>query len=303
MKTVIKYLLFPTLMMPVMLFAQLDPVSLALRAYQGGDLNKAKELIDIAVNDDTYSTQSKTWYFRGYIYKDLYKQDRQSIDGRALREEAIKSYQKAVNLDSEKEFTEDTHKSLKYLASTLYNDAAIALDTNNFRDAQVFYEEYKSVMRFIDPGIDFRSRDIEFKLYKASKLSLLFENPEPGTNTEELGNEIIKLYEEVLALDSNNVSANYNLAIHYYNQGVHIIDNMDIELPFEELFAIQDKVTELFQKALPYMLKAYKLSPERKSILQGLSGIYYGLNDIEKSEYYQKLLEEIEQKENSGGNK
>jgi hypothetical protein len=69
---------------------------------------------------------------------------------------------------------------------------------------------------------------------------------------------------------------------------------MDYELPFEELFAVQERVMELFTKALPYMLKAYELDPTRKTTLQGLSGIYFGLNDIEKSEYYQKLLDELE---------
>lgn len=281
-------------MAPIGLRAQLDPVSLALRAYQNGDLQKAQELIDVAVGDENYNALSKTWYFRGYIYKDLYKADRNSPAGHDQRFAAIESFEKTIDLDEPKEFVTDCHQSLKYLASTLYNDAAVALDTNNFDVAQRYYDRYKEVSRITNPTIDYTARDIEFKLYKASKYSILFDDPANAERVEELSSNIVQLYEEVLVLDSNNISANYNLGIHYYNQGVNIIDNMDYELPFEELFAIQEKVMELFSKALPYMLKAYELDSTRKATLQGLSGIYFGLNDIEKSEYYQKELEKLE---------
>lgn len=281
------------LMAPVGLRAQLDPVSLALRAYQNKDLVKAKELIEVASSDETFNKLSKTWYFKGYIYKDLFKEDKQSSDGNEYRFTAIDAYLKAIELDDNNEFTTDCKQSLKYLASTLFNDAAVALDTNNIETAERYYKRYKEVSKITSPEMDFTARDIEFRLYKASKYSIMHDNPNADTDVEALSKEIAKLYQEVLQLDSNNVSANYNLAIHYYNQGVNIIDNMDYELPFEELFAIQEKVMELFQKALPYMLKAYKLDPKRETTLQGLSGIYFGLNDIEKSEYYQQELEKL----------
>lgn len=281
-------------MTPLGLRAQLDPVSLALRAYQNKDLAKAKELIEVAVSDSNFNALAKTWYFRGYIYKDLYKEDRKTSTGHQYRQIAIESYLKAIELDQAHEFTEDCYQSLKYLASTLYNDAAVALDTNNFDVAQQYYDQYKNLSKTTNPEMDFTSRDIEFKLYKASKYSILFDNPDGVNNPDHLSEEIITLYKDVLLLDSNNISANYNLAIHYYNQGVNIIDNMDYDQDFEQLFAIQEKVMELFAKALPYMRKAYKLDPLRKATLQGLSGIYFGLNDIEKSEQFQKELEKLE---------
>lgn len=281
-------------MAPFGLRAQLDPVSLALRAYQDKDLLKAKELIEIAAKDDNFSDLSKTWYFKGYIYKDLYKQDRQSPTGHEYRDVSIASFKKTIELDANKEFTNDCMQSLKYLASTMFNDAAKALDTNNMDKAQEYFDEYKTLSKLTNPSIDFTVRDIEFKLYKASKYSIAYDQTSDSAALEELSTKIVTLYEEVLALDSNNVSANYNLGIHYYNQGVHIIDNMDYELPFERLFLIQEQVMELFQKALPYMLKAYELDPTRKATLQGLSGIYFGLNDLEKSEYYQNELKKLE---------
>ena len=281
------------LTIPIGLRAQLDPVSLALRAYQGKEFSKAQELIDIAIADEKFNTNARTWVFRGYIYKDMYKLDRTGPDGQEQRTNAIQSFQKTMELDTDKEFENDCVQSLKFLASTLFNDAATSLDQSKFDEAQAFYAEYKEITLVTNPSMDFSARDVEFKLYQASKLSVIYERAEPTTDVDAVGADIVKLYEEVIAIDSNNVSANYNLAIHYYNQGVNMIDNMDYELPFEELFLIQERVMELFTMALPYMLKAYKLDPSRKATLQGLSGIYFGLNDIEQSEYYQQKLDEL----------
>lgn len=294
MKRLLVLILVLLLTIPIGLRAQLDPVSLALRAYQSKDYTKAQELIDIAVEDDKFNSTARTWCFRGYIYKDMYKLDRKSPDGQEQRAIAIQSFKKTMEIDTEAEFKNDCVQSLKFLASTLFNDAATSLDMSDFDVAQAYYDEYKSLTQITNPEMDFTGRDVEFSLYKASRLSILYEKADPTTNLDALGVQIIELYEKVIALDSNNVSANYNLAIHYYNQGVNMIDNMDYELPFEELFAVQERVMELFTKALPYMLKAYELDPTRKATLQGLSGIYFGLNDIEKSEYYQKLLDELE---------
>lgn len=285
------------MMVPIGLRAQLDPVSLALRAYQNKDLPKARELIEIAVGDDNFNGITKTWYFRGYIYKDLFKESKNGKDLKEafdFRETAIESYMKAVELEPQGELVEDCFNSLKYLSSTLYNDAAFALDSNNFDVAQSLFDRYKEIIAMTNPDMDTTKRTIEFNLYKASKYSYLFDNPRPNDNVEELGENVVAVYAKVLNLDSNNISANYNMAIHYYNQGVNIIENMDYEQDFETLFMIQAQVMDLFGAALPYMKKAYKLNPYRKETLIGLSGIYYGLNDIETSEKYQEELKKLD---------
>ncbi|MEQ9186786.1 MAG: hypothetical protein RLP15_03565 [Cryomorphaceae bacterium] len=285
------------MMVPIGLRAQLDPVSLALRAYQNKDLPKARELIEIAVGDDNFNGITKTWYFRGYIYKDLFKESKDTKNKKeafGYREDAIESYMKAVQLEPQGELVEDCFNSLKYLSSTLYNDAAFALDSNNFETAQELFDRYKAIIAMTNPDMDMTQRTIEFNLYKASKYSYLFDNPRPGDNKEEMGQHVVEVYKKVLNLDSNNISGNYNMAIHYYNQGVNIIENMDYEQDFETLFMIQAQVMDLFGAALPYMKKAYKLNPYRKETLVGLSGIYYGLNDIETSEKYQAELKKLE---------
>lgn len=300
MKRLITIAVVLFLLIPIGLRAQLDPVSLALRAYQAGDLPKAKELIEIAVEDNNFKGITKTWYFRGYIYKDLYKQAKESQNKKLsfeYRNASLESFKKTVELEPQGELVEDCYNSLKYLSSTIYNDAAFALDTNNFETARSLYGQYQDITGITNPELDLTPRTIEFKLYEANKYSALFDNADSEESKTKYGASVIEVYEQVLDLDSNNISANYNLAIHYYNQGVNIIENMDYDTDFETLFAIQAQVMELFGKALPYMEKAYKLNPKRKETLVGLSGIYFGLNDIETSEKFQEELKKLQESE------
>ena len=58
-----------------------------------------------------------------------------------------------------------------------------------------------------------------------------------------------------------------------------------------------DHCVSLFLKALPYMLKAYDLNFRRKDVLEGLVGIYYGLNDDEKYEKYKAELDALKNSE------
>lgn len=297
MKRTLTVIISLVFLAPLVLRAQLDPVSLALRAYQDKELNKARELIDAASNNAVYKGLSKTWYFKAYIYKDLYKADRTSADAGALRDTAIASYFNTISLDQSNEFVEDSKQSIRYLSSTIYNDAATALDTNNFSIAQELYQSYKTTSLKLNPDMDFRARDIEFYLYVASKYSSIYETFNTIEKPEEVSQKITEVYKMVLQIDSLNFSANYNLGIHFYNQGVNIIENIDYNADIDVIMEKQIEVVQLFEIALPYMLKAYQLDPLRPDPIRGLSGIYYGLNDLEKSKFFQDKLDELEKPE------
>jgi len=197
-----------------------------------------------------------------------------------------------LTLEGKEEFFVSTNKILKYEASTLYNDAARMLDPANYKLAENSYFMFKKTMLLADPTVDLKSRDVKFKLALASMLN------RPSETAKELDSAqsalVKELYLEVLVLDENNPAANYNLAILYYNDAADVINNIDYDIDLIELDKIQDYCTETFLKSLPYMLKSYSLQYKRKETLVGLSNIYYGLIDMEKSEFYKKELEDME---------
>ena len=190
------------------------------------------------------------------------------------------------------EFSESSTKILKYLASTLYNDAARLLDPDNYKTAILNFEKYSSTMSVVDPNINLMAQNIKFKLALASMLNRPAET-EVGLDSAQT-HQVKNLYLDILSLDTNNPGANYNLAILFYNEAADIINNMDYDMDIMKLNEVQDHCIDIFLQGLPYMKKSYELKYKRKETLIGLSNIYYGLNDMEKSDMYKKELKDLE---------
>lgn len=297
MKRLLISILLLLMLAPAGALAQLDPVNIAIMAIQKEDWAKAKSLLDKSAEDSVYSQKARTWFFRGYVYKELYKQEeaQQSELATDYRSTAITSMLKSLEIEPNSEFEGDAKQTVRYLAAKIYNEAVTSLDNYEFEVAQKNYDRWKELSLITDPDKNFLETDISFLLGKASKYSTIYDDSTIEQKPLGLSENITKSYLKVLNLDSNNVKANYNLAIHYYNQGVQLIESIEVDdIEFDELFEMQNQVIAYFKKSLPYMLKAYQLEPCRKATIQGLVGIYYGLNEIEKSEDYKKKLEELE---------
>jgi TPR repeat protein len=100
-------------------------------------------------------------------------------------------------------------------------------------------------------------------------------------------------YAKVLEVDQNHLQANYNLGLLYYNHGVTIANNLDLDADILTIYETQDKVTELFNKALPFMQKSYQLDGKKRDTLIALQNIYTALNDEEKASYFKELLDNL----------
>lgn len=264
----------------------------AIYHFKQNELDKAKELIDAAVDDTLFSDKSSTWYYRGTIYKELFKSREAENKKSPSRQISVESFKTALKLEKEGTYADYCQKSLVFLAQTIYNHSATSFDPQNYELAIEYYNQYKDIISFVEPETDFKEKDIMFNLALATTYGRISE--EDTTKRDEYLQKAKKLYEEVLKMEPNNISANYNLGIIYYNEGVEIVNNMDYSLDLFELNAVQDKIIELFRQSLPYMLKAYELNPRRKETLIGLQGIYFSLNDIEKSEDYKRQLEALD---------
>lgn len=281
--------------MSVSLYGQFDKVNDAVFYLQNKELDKAKTLIDEAVEDSAVASKTTTQFYRGFIYKELFKKREKDSLFSPYRQEATKSLKKVVLADDKPELTKSSKKILKYLAATHHNQINPLLREGKYELAKKQYSRFESIMKVAAPTEDLTAREVDFKASLGEKYTNLFLTKD-DTSKHYL-QKAKSIYDEVLKLDSNNFNANYNLAILYYNQGVDIINNMDYDLDLEKLNEIQDKTLDLFLKALPYMKKAYELKPKRKETLIGLSGIYLSLNENEKSKTYREKLEKLKNKE------
>lgn len=271
-----------------------DDLSVSLFYLQKTELDSAKKYIDIASEDTELKISPKTWFYKGIIYNELYKNKEKDNKISPYRLVALDAFLKMWKMDDNNEYLENGAQKIKYLASTLYNDAARMLTPNDYELSIINFNYYKNAMLLIDPAFDKNAQDIKFKLALASVLN----RPAENGDLDSLSSIKVKnIFAEILKIDPNNPSANYNLAINYYNEGVSIISKISYDIDIEEANDIQDRCTKIFLEALPYMKKSYELKYNLKETLIGLSNIYYGLNDMEKSEEYKKELADLEKDE------
>lgn len=274
--------------------AQNDSVSSAYNSLVAGDLERARVAIEAASQHPETSGDAQTWYFRGFIYKEIYNLKERSQPDSPAREVAFSSFLQSIHLDTTGEDLEENRKNIRYLAATYFNDAKEAMNPEEYDVAIRCYRSYRDAMIAHNPNIDLTDRDIEFNNALGSVYNRIYDsNPEQN---EQFFSKIQEVYNKVLELDSNNISANYNLGILFYNKAVNIINNLDYDMDMFAFMEVQENCVEIFKQSLPFMEKAYELDPNRKETLIGLSGIYFSLHEIDKSEELKKKIAELDNK-------
>lgn len=280
MKKVLTYILLNFIALVAL--AQQSKLNKALEYVEAGDFDNAKIEIDAAILTEPLSKNSYAWYVKGFIYKELYKKYEKNNPVSPYRNESIEALKKSMDLDEKAENITEVKQTLKFLATTLNNDAAAGINNNNPELAQKAFEKYKEIMLLIDPQTDLKPKTIEFLLALASMLNQQYQMEQDSSKKEFKFLGVKNMYQEVLKLDPNNLSANYNLGILYYNKAVNIINNLDYDVDMFVLMEIQDNCVAIFKQSLPYMEKALELDPNRIETLRGLEGIYLSLNEFEK---------------------
>lgn len=287
-----KLILFILIAINLSVFAQGNKVAVALGHFQSENFTEAKSAIDDASIDDVSSLDPYTWYVRGFIYKELYKTSEKSNPESNLREESFLSFKKSIDLDKENEHKEDNEQNLKYLATTYFNDVVLTLNPKDYKIAIKNFENFSEIKKMLNEVEALKSMEIEYKLALASVYTTIYESDRK--NNVEYFNKVENLYLNILEIDSENISANYNLGILYYNKAVNIINELDFDMDIFAFMEIQETTVEIFKQSLPFMEKAYKLDPEKKETLKGLEGIYFSLHEIEKSNEIKAKLEKLD---------
>lgn len=277
----------------------------AYNSYKAGDLSNAKNYIDQAVQTPGGENDALTWHIRGFIYKDLFSGDKtnKSQEVQSSRETAVESLKKSIQLDSKKAYYDNNYKAIKYLATSYYNDAVLIqreLNMNTIDQSLDDYLKYKETIKIIEPNADFSQKDVEFYKALATCNRKIYE-VDPDNRMEYL-NKALRYYAIVRKIDPNDYGANYNPAVNIYNLGASKIDNMDPETSLDTLISIQASSVKNFENALPFMLKAYQLNPDRIETLKGLRGIYLSLSDNVNAKFYEDRLKELQKKNKTQDN-
>lgn len=117
-------------------FAQKAELQSAMNYVKWNDFEKAKTSIDKCVANESTMNMAKTWYWSGFIHQaiaDSKDEKLASLKPGAL-EQALKSYQKALELDKDNDYTREINEKMGNIAFN-YMDAGI----NNFQEKK--YEE------------------------------------------------------------------------------------------------------------------------------------------------------------------
>ena len=287
------YIVVCAMLLPVVGMAQgADRFAEALRVYQEGDLAKARAIIDDVVQQDGFVRDPEAWLLRGFVYKDLFKAAAETPGADTLRTTALNSLFECSRLDTAGLYRENATQAYDYLAKTIYNDAVRALNNMNADAAVERYGLYKAAVARMGLKHDMQARDVEFLNALGTLYTKRYNQARDSTVWYE---KAIDTYEQVLAIDTANYGATYNLATLYYNRGVFRIMQISPENSIPDTQRIQEVSKEFFQLALPYMLKAHRMKGDRPETLQGLEGIHYSLQDLDKAEHYRLLYERIKQ--------
>jgi hypothetical protein len=267
-----------------------DPLVEALRKYQTGDLQGARELVDNAVAGQAHARNAEAWLLRGFVYKDVYKARAGSEEGDRARDTALASLHQSLLLDRDSTYKENAMQAYEYLSRSCYNEAAKALNEGQDTRAVTLFDTYRESVIKVRPKADLKARETEF----ANALGTLYTKRfnEDRTRTEWF-EKAVATFQGVLRTDPGNYGANYNLATLFYNMGVFRIRALQAEADIITMQQVQEVAREYFQLALPFMLKAHDMNPTRKETLLGLEGIYYSLQDEMNSEKFRRLYESL----------
>lgn len=223
-------------------------------AYMANNFQKAKEYLNKAI--DLRYNDPNAYYYLGKAYW--------------MTSEKDKSYK--VLDAGHKRFPDN-------------KDIVLTMVNNYIEDGKL-----KDLEATLDKAILQDNKNLDLKITLAIVCEKLFETQ--GNNSKYF-DKAEKLYKDIIRSDSNNWKANYNLGIMYYNKAVNIIDKLDPDTDIKEINAVQEKCAVIFKQSLPYMLKANTIDPTKVEVWEGLAGIYFGLNEYEKSNFYKKKAEEL----------
>lgn len=264
----------------------------AIEKYGNKEFKEALAYIDTAITMcDDLKTDPYVYHIKGFICYEMYKANELDDPYSPMRSEAFDAFLKSNELDANKVFTDKNTKSLKNICIRIQKNIAQSLDTTHYEQALKLDKIYHDAINRSGVKLDLKEHDITFNNMIGSIFVELYENKKSGR--ENYIDSSVVYYEKALKIDTLGFDANKNLGYLYHNLSIDIILNMDPEDDILKMYENQEKSSTLGLKSLPYLKRAHEQQPKNKDVLYGLAGIYFMLQEKEKSDFYQKLYDEL----------
>jgi len=144
-------LIFVFTLLATGLWAQKE-VNKAKMAFDKGELDAAKEQIDLAVENPKANTKAKTWYYKGIIYGAIATSEDTTYKALADEQEAltqaVEAYQKAMELEDNENSTYYVFSSQETISlwGVYITKGAEAYEAGDYEKARIDFERTISIM-------------------------------------------------------------------------------------------------------------------------------------------------------------
>lgn len=217
--------------------------------------DEALAQIDEGFKSNDLNSDPNAWYVKGFILKELYKQKEANQRQSNYRYRSVVALKKAREFDANLEFASNIDAALQFVAFTYFNDALLRsaeMDSESENEPIDLYKKFEELYK----GSEAELKDLKVE-FNSKMAEGHYRNWIKNTEDNHHYALCLEYYSKVLALDNRNCTANLNLAIVNYNQGVYMIRKIGAQTDMMDLISIQDESVKKFKSAIPYAQQAF----------------------------------------------
>lgn len=250
------FLLFILLGVAHVSFAQVNAqVAKAAELCAEKKYDEALAQIDEGFKSNDLNSDPNAWYVKGFILKELFKQKEANQRQSNYRSRSVAALNKAREFDANLEFASNIDAALQFIAFTYFNDALLKsaeMDSESENEPIDLYKKFEELYK----GSEAELKDLKVE-FNSKMAEGHYRNWIKNTEDNHHYTLCLEYYSKVLALDNRNCTANLNLAIVNYNQGVYMIRKIGAQTDMMDLISIQDESVKKFKSAIPYAQQAF----------------------------------------------
>jgi tetratricopeptide (TPR) repeat protein len=264
----------------------------AVEKYGEKNVELARQYIDSALlmcpdlAKDAYS-----YHVKGFIYYELFKTKEIDDLNSKYREVALTAFVKSNALDDKGEFKKNNLVSIRNIGKYYQKNCVDLLKVRKVDEALAFNVKFKEVMSLAGANDDLTKWDVSLNNSIGDIYWDMYQ--ENMQINEAYFEKAIEQFNKVISIDSLDHHSVYTIGVMYYNRGFQYILDLSDDADLLEVLDAQEKQVEYGLKSLPYLKRAYALKPKNKETINGLSAIYYMLQEKEKHQFYQNLLNQL----------